>query len=72
MHLKFCYHAMKSPVLPVLKVELPGVLRGAGPWQYALEQKKEVAFFWGVGLCVIDHCMCNFDHSFLSHLKSKC
>jgi hypothetical protein len=31
-------HAMKSPVLPVLKVELAWVLRGAGPSQYALEQ----------------------------------
>ncbi len=24
------------------------------------------------GLCLNDHCMCNFDHSFLPHLKYKC
>jgi hypothetical protein len=23
-------------------------------------------------LCLNDHCMCNFDHSFLPHLKYKC
>jgi len=57
-------NVMKSPVLPVLKVEL------AGFWDTLnlnnMPQKSESSFAFFV------FCLWNFDHSFLPNLKSKC
>ncbi len=61
-------HAMKSPILLVLKVELVRFWKVLGLNKMPLNNKNSFFFFFR--LCVNDHCMCNFDHSFLLHFKS--
>jgi hypothetical protein len=64
----FAILPMKSSVL---KGKLAGFWGGAGLGLNNMPQIACLLFFFFC-LCVNDLCLCNFDHSFLPHLKFKC